>query len=83
MMKVIRYLSNLSCGMKIFYDTRNGEEMIQCDSIVLNIGYNPNRSLYEEIRFEVPNTYLGGDARRVKNIMYAIWDAFEVANGMG
>ena len=67
---------------KLLIDTRNGEEMIQCDSIVLAIGYNPNKSLYEEIRFEVPCAYLVGDARRVANIMYAIWDAFEVANGL-
>lgn len=66
----------------LLFETGNHEEMIECDSIVLAIGYNPNQSLYEEIRFEVPCTYLVGDARRVKNIMYAIWDAFEVANGM-
>jgi 2-enoate reductase len=67
---------------KLFFDTKNGEETIPCDSVVLAIGYNPNKSLYEEIRFEVPCTYLVGDARKVKNIMYAIWDAFEIANNL-
>ncbi len=29
---------------------------------------------------ELDEVYLLGDARQVSNIMYAIWDAFEVAN---
>lgn len=60
--------------------TETGEETIQCDSIVLAIGYNPDNFLYEKIRYYVPDVYLLGDARRVANIMYAVWDAFEVAN---
>jgi 2-enoate reductase len=60
----------------------DNEVIIHCDSVVLAVGYAPDRSLYEEIRFQVPNTYVLGDARRVANIMYAIWDAFEVANGL-
>jgi 2-enoate reductase len=63
-------------------DTLEGELTIECDSVVLAVGYNSNRSLYEDIRFEVPQVYLLGDARRVANIMYAVWDAFEVANGI-
>ncbi len=62
--------------------TRAGETRLPCDSIVLAVGYNPDRALYEAIRFHVPNTYVLGDARRVANIMYAVWDAFEVANGI-
>lgn len=63
-------------------DTKTGEQRIACDSVVLAVGYDSNKSLYEDIRFDVPGTYLLGDARRVSNIMYAIWDAFEVANGI-
>jgi 2-enoate reductase len=63
-------------------DTPEGETTIECDSVVLAVGYNSNRSLYEDIRFDVPQVYLLGDARRVANIMYAVWDAFEVANGI-
>ncbi len=67
---------------KVICDTENGEQTIPCDSVVLAVGYDSNKSLYEEIRFDVPAVYLLGDARRVANIMYAIWDAFEVANGI-
>jgi len=69
-------------GGTITCDTKEGETKIQCDSVVLAVGYDSNRSLYEDIRFDVPQVYLLGDARRVANIMYAIWDAFEVANGI-
>lgn len=59
----------------------NGEtKEISCDSVVLCIGYEPENSLYKQLEQEVPEIYLLGDARRVSNIMYAIWDAFEVAN---
>ncbi len=66
----------------LFCRIPTGEEIIPCDSVVLAVGYAPEKSLYEEVRFEVPGIHLLGDARRVANIMYAVWDAFEVANGI-
>jgi hypothetical protein len=36
----------------------------------------------QEIRFDVPEVHLLGDARQVQNIMYAIWDAYEVARSL-
>lgn len=60
---------------------RSGEEVsIKCDSVILSVGYREEDSLYRELEFEVPEIYLLGDAKKVSNIMYAIWDAFEVAN---
>jgi len=56
------------------------EEKISCDSVILAVGYRENNSLYKELEFEVPEIYLLGDAKKVSNIMYGIWDAFEVAN---
>lgn len=53
---------------------------IACDSVILAVGYRSNAALYDEIRRGFPESYLLGDASRVSNIMYAIWDAFEVAN---
>lgn len=56
------------------------EKEIGCDSVILSVGYREENSLYQELEFEVPEIYLMGDARRVANIMYGIWDAFEVAS---
>lgn len=53
---------------------------IPCDSVILAVGYREEDSLYRELEIDVPELYLLGDARKVSNIMYAIWDAFEVAN---
>lgn len=53
---------------------------IPCDSVILAVGYREEDSLYRELEFDVPELYLLGDARKVSNIMFAIWDAFEVAN---
>ncbi|MBU3215249.1 FAD-dependent oxidoreductase [Clostridium estertheticum] len=61
-------------------ETENGIEKIKCDSVILSVGYKEENSLYKELEFEVPEIYLLGDARKVSNIMYGIWDAYEVAN---
>ena len=53
---------------------------IPCDSVILSVGYREENHLYQELEFDVPEIYLLGDAKKVANIMYAIWDAFEVAN---
>ncbi len=53
---------------------------LKCDSVILAVGYNEEDALYHEVEFDVPEIYLLGDAKKVANIMYAIWDAFEVAN---
>lgn len=56
------------------------DHKISCDSVILSVGYKEENALYHDIEFEVPEIYLLGDAKKVSNIMYAIWDAFEVAN---
>ncbi|MCR3757569.1 FAD-dependent oxidoreductase [Clostridium felsineum] len=61
-------------------ETVNGIEELPCDSVILSVGYKEENSLYKELEFEIPEIYLLGDARKVSNIMYGIWDAFEVAN---
>ncbi len=61
-------------------DTPDGSVKVECDSVILSVGYKENADLYKELEFEIPEIYLLGDARKVANIMYGIWDAFEVAN---
>ena len=61
-------------------ETPDGVQTVECDSVILSVGYKENAELYKELEFEIPEIYLLGDARKVANIMYGIWDAFEVAN---
>jgi len=52
------------------------------DSIVLAVGLKPRRTLYDALVGRIPNLYLIGDAREARNVMYAIWDAYEVARAV-
>lgn len=61
-------------------DTKEGSKTIMSDSVILSVGYKEENTLYNNLQFDIPNLYLLGDAKKVSNIMYAIWDAFEVAN---
>ena len=65
---------------KLFYTLADGDHEIPCDSVILSVGYRECDSLYHQVEFDVPEIYLLGDAKKVANIMYAIWDSFEVAN---
>jgi hypothetical protein len=40
------------------------------------------QDLYWELQGKIPNMYLLGDSRQAKNIMNAIWDAYEVARAI-
>ena len=61
-------------------DTKEGSKTIMSDSVILSVGYKEENILYNNLQFDIPDLYLLGDAKKVSNIMYAIWDAFEVAN---
>ncbi|MFK4439387.1 FAD-dependent oxidoreductase [Paenibacillus sp. RC21] len=62
---------------------KNGEETIlKADSAILAVGYTPQQSLYEDIQNDVSEAYLIGDAKQVQNIMYAVWDAYEVTRNI-
>ena len=67
-------------GKTLIVNTPDGEKSIPCDSVIQAVGYSENNDLYQELQFEIPQIYALGDAKNVANIMYGIWDAFEVAN---
>ena len=45
---------------------------ILADSVVLCVGYSSENPLYEELKYDIADIYLLGDAKKVSNIMYAI-----------
>ncbi len=59
-----------------------GEESIDADSVILCVGYRSEKSLYDACAAKYDDVRLIGDASRVSNIMYAIWDAYEVASSL-
>lgn len=64
----------------VLVETGDGTRRVKADTVIAAIGYLPENTLYQKLRPELPELYLLGDARRVANIMYAIWDAYEVAS---
>jgi len=67
-------------GTTLQVETSEGIRMIPADTVILAVGYSSEKSLYEELDQVIPQTYLLGDSRNVANIMYAIWDAYELAS---
>lgn len=55
---------------------------IGAETVILSVGYSPVAQLYETLREQGKDAWLLGDAKSVANIMYAVWDAYEVARGL-
>jgi 2-enoate reductase len=58
------------------------ETVVEADSAILAVGYSSDHGLWDQVRASGRETYLLGDARKVQNIMYAVWDAYEVARNL-
>lgn len=52
---------------------------LPADTVVLAVGFRPDRDLYNLLRNKIANVFLVGDCRKAMNIMNSIWDAYEVA----
>jgi len=55
------------------------EEELAVDTVILAVGFCPDRALYDEMQ-DAAEIYAVGDCKEFHNIHSAIWDAFEVAN---
>ena len=66
----------------VVISTPQGEKLLPADGIITSIGYIANNRIYEELKdMDIP-VYNIGDSNRVHNIMYAIWDAYELARNI-
>ena len=57
-------------------------QSVPADAVVTAIGYLPSATLADALAKSPVPSHILGDARKVSNIMYAIWDAFEVASNL-
>lgn len=63
---------------------KQGDQNIEipADTLIISVGYNSNNVLYEEIKdLDIP-AYNVGDSNKVHDIMYAIWDAYELGRNI-
>jgi 2-enoate reductase len=58
------------------------KSILSVDTVVLAAGLQSDQGLYRSLSGKIPNLYLIGDARQAQNIMYAIWDANELARNI-
>jgi len=66
----------------VLVNIKGSDRELQADSVILAVGYTSENSLYNELKYEFSDIHLIGDARKVSNILYAIWDAYEVASNL-
>ncbi len=65
-------------GDSIIVESEGAKRAIAVDTVITSVGYHSNDSLYQELRESAREVITLGDAKKVHNIMYAIWDAYEV-----
>jgi 2-enoate reductase len=63
---------------------RNGlrRDALPADTVVLAAGLSPVQDIYRALQGRHPALYLIGDAREARNILNAVWDAYEVARAI-
>lgn len=63
----------------LLVSTKAGEIHVAADSVISAVGYRSDDRLYQTLSdLEIPVHNIG-DSRTVHNIMYSIWDAYELA----
>lgn len=67
---------------KVIAENENGQFEIPCDTLITCVGYRSNNTLYEGIQNSDVVTHNIGDSNKVHNVMFAIWDAYELARGL-
>ena len=67
-------------GLEVRIKTPDGAETITADSVILSVGYVPESGLADRLKEQgVRNVSVIGDARKVGNLMSAVYNAYETA----
>ena len=62
--------------------TGDNDVTLPCDTLITSVGYVKNDGLYETLKeLDIP-VYNVGDSSQVKNVMYAIWNAYEISRNL-
>jgi 2-enoate reductase len=66
----------------VLVKTPSGEKNIKADTIMIAIGYQSQKSLFDSMMDSSKIVYNVGDSLKVRNIMNTIWDANQLAREM-
>ncbi|MEM1483490.1 FAD-dependent oxidoreductase [Oscillospiraceae bacterium PP1C4] len=63
-------------------ENKDGVKEVPAGTVIVSVGFSSEKSLQNELLdLDIP-VYNVGDSRNVKNIMHAVWDAYELARGL-
>ena len=57
----------------------SGQSTIKADSVMIAVGYLPNKCLYDSAKSAVPEAHAIGDCVDPRKLINAIWEGFGVA----
>lgn len=66
----------------VLISTPSGEKEIKADTVIGSVGYISTNKLYKELEYSDKLVYNIGDSAKVHNIMYSIWNAYELARNL-
>lgn len=55
---------------------------LPADTVVIAVGLKPDQELYSALKDSVPDIHIVGDAAEARNIMHAVWDAYEATRNI-
>lgn len=55
---------------------------MDCDTLITSVGYLKNDGLYDKLKNLSIPVYNVGDSSQVRNVMYAIWNAYEISRNL-
>jgi 2-enoate reductase len=56
--------------------------IIDADTVVLAVGFKPDRELFETLKNKLPEVYAIGDCVETREVMSAVWDGFNAARSI-
>ena len=66
----------------VILENENRTKEVEVDTVITAVGYRSENTLQKELKDIAIPVHNIGDSREVKNIMNAIWDAYEVARSI-
>lgn len=69
-------------GKKVTVEKDGRNMILEADTVFSAVGYKSENKLYQSLRDLNKPVYNIGDSAQVHNIMYAIWNAYEIARNI-
>jgi 2,4-dienoyl-CoA reductase (NADPH2) len=63
----------------VIYEKDGQDHFIKADTVIIAVGYSPNKDLQSQLEGKFPETYFIGDCVTVRTALEAIHEGFEVA----